>query len=150
MKRTASFYHVLESIQYGLLYLVAAFIAGVGLDFAFPVYNEKKPTNEVFKEVMLQCLALVVAVILVRFCVRSVPILFPVRGSGYVPYHTPEFNGEMMMSFVFIASQLNLINKVNLIASRLYKVFFKDERRIIRDEEILVHDIKTELLGKRG
>jgi hypothetical protein len=137
MKGSAGFYHILESIQYGLLYLVAAFIAGVGLDFAFPVYNEKKPTNEVFKEVMFQCLALVVAVVLVRFCVRSVPILFPVRGSVYKPYHTPEFNGEMMMSFVFIASQLNLINKVNLLASRLYTVFFKDERRIIDDEENL-------------
>lgn len=148
MKRTAGFYHVLESIQYGLLYLVAAFIAGVGLDFAFPVYDKKKPTNEVFKEVMFQCLALVVAVILVRYCVRSVPILFPVHGSGYVPYHTPEFNGEMMMSFVFIASQLNLINKVNLLASRLYRVFFKDERRILDDEEKLVQDIKNELLGK--
>lgn len=150
MKGNAGFYHVLESIQYGLLYLVVAFIAGVGLDFAFPVYTKKKPTNEVFKEVMLQCLALVIAVILVRYCVRSVPILFPVRGSGYTPYHTPEFNGEMMMSFIFIASQLNLINKVNLLASRLYKVFFKDERYIVEDEERLVQDLKSELLGKRG
>ena len=148
MKGNAGFYHILESIQYGLLYLVVAFIAGVGLDFAFPVYNEKKPSNVIFKEVMFQCLALVVAVILVRYCVRSVPILFPVRGSGYKPYHTPEFNGEMMMSFVFIACQLNLINKVNLLASRLYKIFFKDERRIIKDEKILVKDIETELLGK--
>jgi hypothetical protein len=149
MKGNAGFYHILESIQYGLLYLVAAFMAGVGLDFAFPVYNEKKPTNEVFKEVIFQCLALVIAVILVRFCVRSVPILFPVHGSAYKPYQTSEFNGEMMISFVFIACQLNLINKVNLLASRLYKVFFKDERRIIRDEEKLAQDVKTELLGRR-
>jgi hypothetical protein len=149
MKGSAGLYHVLESIQYGLLYLVVAFMAGVGLDFAFPVYNKKKTSNEVFKEVMFQCLALVVAVILVRYCVRSVPILFPIHGSGYKPYHTPEFNGEMMMSFVFIASQLNLINKVNLLASRLYTVFFKDERRIVEDEENLVQDLKSELLGKR-
>lgn len=150
MKRGAGFYHVLESIQYGLLYLVTAFIAGVGLDFAFPVYNEKKPSNEVFKEVMFQCLALIIAVIIVRYCVRSIPILFPVHGSaGYKPYQTSEFNGEMMISFVFIACQLNLINKVNLLASRLYKVFFKDERRIIRDEEKLIDDIKTELLNKK-
>ena len=150
MKGNAGFYHILESIQYGLLYLVAAFIAGVGLDFAFPVYDKKKPTNEVFKEVMFQCLALVVAVILVRYCVRSIPILFPVRGSGYKPYQTSEFDGEMMISFVFIACQLNLINKVNLLASRLYKVFFKDERRILEDEEKLVQDLKSELLGRRG
>ena len=147
MKGNAGFYHILESIQYGLLYLVAAFMAGVGLDFAFPVYNEKKPSNVIFREVIFQCLALVVAVILVRFCVRSVPILFPVRGSiGYKPYQTSEFNGEMMISFVFIACQLNLINKVNLLASRLYKVFFKDERRIIRVEEKLVQDMRHELL----
>lgn len=149
MKGSAGLYHILESIQYGLLYLVVAFIAGVGLDFAFPVYSEKKPSNEVFKEVMFQCLALVIAVILVRYCVRSVPILFPVHGSGYKPYQTSEFNGEMMMSFVFIASQLNLINKVNLLASRLYHIFFKDEERIVDDEEKLVQDIKNELLERR-
>ncbi len=134
MKESAGIYSILESLQYGLLYLVAAFIAGVSLDFAFPIYDPQKPTNKVFQEVMGQCLSLVVTVILVRYCVKSVPLLLPIKGTGYVPYHTAEYNGEMMMSFIFIASQMNLINKVNLLSNRLYMFLFKDERKLIDGE----------------
>jgi hypothetical protein len=134
MRPRARIYHVLESVQYGLLYLIAAFLGGVGLDFWFPPYDPKKPLGVVFSEVVQQCVALVLVVYFVRYCVKSVPILFPVfPGSSYIPYTTPEFNGEMMMGLVFLGSQLNLVQKLDLVAQKLYSWLFKEERKVKAD-----------------
>ena len=130
MKPHARFYHILESVQYGILYLLAAFAGGVSLDFSFPHFDDAKPTGVMFYETSLQCILLVLVVYLVRFIVKGVPILFPIaKGSGYIPYHTAEFNGEMMMGFVFLGSQLNLIRKIDELSSRLYTWLFTEERK---------------------
>ena len=124
-------YHILESIQYGVLYMVAAFIGGVGLDFSFPHYDPQKPVAEIRSEVMYQCIALVVTVLVVRSLVKSIPFLFPVpKGLNFVPYKTAEFNGEMMMGFVFLGCQLNLIQKLDFLAGRLYNWLFDEERKV--------------------
>lgn len=134
MRPRARIYHVLESVQYGLLYLIAAFLGGVGLDFWFPPYDPAKPLGVVFREVVQQCVALVLVVYFVRYCVKSVPILFPVfPGSSYIPYTTPEFNGEMMMGLVFLGSQLNLVQKLDLVAQKLYAWLFQEERKVRAD-----------------
>lgn len=131
MKGQARFYHILESVQYGILYLLAAFAGGVSLDFTFPHFDETKPTGVIFYETSLQCILLVLVVYLVKFIVKGVPILFPIaKGSGYIPYETAEFNGEMMMGFVFSGSQLNLIRKIDELASRLYTWLFTEEGRV--------------------
>jgi hypothetical protein len=109
--------------------MISAFLGGVGLDFAFPHYDPKKSTEEVTKEVLLQCILLVLVVYFVRYCVKKVPLLFPI-GGNYVPYKTPEFNGEMMMGFVFLGSQLNLIQKIDLLSTKLYNYFFEKDRVI--------------------
>ena len=129
MRGKTRLYHILESLQYGILYLIAAFIGGVGLDFTFPHADDTKPTGELFREVTLQCLLLILVVYFVRYCVKSVPILFPVGpGSSYVPYQTAEFDGEMMMGLVFLSSQLNLLEKINILSHRLYAYLFNEER----------------------
>jgi len=130
MKPHARFYHILESVQYGILYLLAAFAGGVSLDFTFPHFDDAKPTGVIFYEASFQCILLVLVVYLVRFIVKGVPVLFPVaKGSGYIPYRTAEFNGEMMMGFVFLGSQLNLIRKIDELSSRLYVWLFTEERK---------------------
>jgi uncharacterized integral membrane protein len=120
-------YHMLESIQYGLLYLVAAFLGGVGLDWLFPVYDEKKKTGIIFRETVAQCIMLILLVYFIRSNVKSIPIAFPAP-RGYIPYKTAEFNGEMMMGFVFVSSQLNLLKKIDLLSWDIYKLLFKEER----------------------
>lgn len=126
-------YELLESLQYGMLYIFFAFAGGVGLDYLFPVYDEKKPINEVSREVIAQALLLIATVYFVRYIVKSVPIVFPYpRGNSYIPYKTAEFNGEMMMGFVFLGSQLNLIQKIDLLSTKLYNYFFEKDR-VIKD-----------------
>lgn len=122
-------YHILESIQYGFLYLFAAFIGGVSLDYTFPHYDEDKPTREVLYEVILQCLALVIIVYFIRSVVKTIPFMFSVRkNDGFIPYKTSEYNGEMMMGFVFLGCQLNLVQKIDLLARKLYSYIFNEER----------------------
>jgi hypothetical protein len=134
MRGKTRLYHILESLQYGILYLIAAFIGGVGLDFTFPHADDTKTTGEIFREVTLQCLLLILVVYFVRYCVKSVPILFPVGpGSSYVPYQTAEFDGEMMMGLVFLSSQLNLLQKISTLSHRLYEYLF-DEERVVKGD----------------
>ena len=68
--------HILESIQYGLLYMIAAFIGGVGLDFSFAPYTEDIQTKELFRQISLQCILLIIIVYCTRALVKQVPILF--------------------------------------------------------------------------
>lgn len=128
-------YELLESLQYGMLYIFFAFAGGVGLDYLFPVYDEKKPISEVSREVIAQALLLIATVYFVRYIVKSVPIVFPYPRGSYVPYKTAEFNGEMMMGFVFLSSQLNMLNKIDLLSKQIYRLFFKEERNVLDKAE---------------
>jgi hypothetical protein len=125
-------YSILEALQYGALYCLAAFAGGVGLDFAFPRYKKDTPTHELLREVVLQSLALIVTVFFIRLVIQRVPILFPVP-RGYVPYETAEFNGEMMMGLVFLSSQVNLLAKIDELSKRLYKYFYAEEKVVEHD-----------------
>lgn len=127
----AHFYSVLEALQYGFLYFIAAFLGGVGLDFAFPKFKKDTPTDQLLREVVGQSLALIVVVFLIRLSIQRVPIWFPMpRKGAYVPYESSEFNGEMMMGLVFLSSQLNLLAKIDELSKRLYKWYYGEERRV--------------------
>jgi hypothetical protein len=144
-------YRMLESIQYGVLYLFFAFLGGVGLDYIFPPFTEKIKTGELFREIMGQSLLLILTVFGIRYIVKGVPIVFPYPSGArnYTPYQTAEFNGEMMMGFIFLGSQLNLIRKIDLLADRLYRLFFKEEKIVKyemgRDATILENGVRKEI-----
>jgi hypothetical protein len=125
-------YTILEALQYGALYCLAAFAGGVGLDFAFPRYKKETPTHELLREVVLQSLSLIVVVFCIRLGIQQVPILFPVP-RGYKPYETPEFNGEMMMGLIFLSSQVNLLAKIDELSKRLYSYYYKEEKVVEHD-----------------
>jgi hypothetical protein len=117
---------MLESVQYGILYLFAAFFGGVSLDFSFPHYDPKKPIDIIFREAILQSILLVLIVIVIRFFIKKVPILFPTP-FNYIPHRVPEFNGEMMMGFIFLGCQINLIQKIDFLANKLYNYLFDED-----------------------
>ena len=122
-------YSVLEAVQYGALYLFAAFAAGVTLDTFFPHFDDKTSTAQMLGEVVGQCLALIIVVFYVRVYIHKIPILFPViGGKHYVPYETTEFDGEMMMGLIFLGCQLNLVKKIDALSSRLYKFIYNEEK----------------------
>jgi hypothetical protein len=124
------FMEILESIQYGIAYLVVGFLAGTVLDFSFPSFNEETPTKVVFLEVVLQSLLLIVLVFYVRLLVKTMPSLFDFhfgKRSRYVPYSASEYGGELMISLAVIGAQFHLIKKLDFLSRKLYKYIYKME-----------------------
>lgn len=124
--------------------MLAAFAGGVGLDFVYPAFDAKKPVGKVFRETASQCLALIVVVYVIRYFIKQVPLLLTFSTSrNYIPYQTSEFNGEMMMGFVFLSSQLNLLQKIDFLSDKLYLYLFKEEHDIedgVKKEETKIED----------
>jgi hypothetical protein len=135
---TSRLYNILESVQYGIIYMFAAFFGGVGLDFVFQPYTEDISTEELIRQTLFQCILLILVVYFTRYWVKKIPILYPIiANASYKPYRTPEYNGEMMMGFVFLGSQLNLIQKIDLLSKRLYGWYYSDASRLKDGEQKL-------------
>lgn len=126
---------LLESIQYGVLYLVFGFGLGVFLDYSFPAYNERVKTWPLFLEVSLQCLLLIVLTFYLRKVIKIVPFLFMIDtggkgGSSYKPYESSEYGGEVMIAIVLLGAQFNLIKKLDLLSRRFYSWLYDEEKAI--------------------
>lgn len=124
---------ILESLQYGILYSVSAFLIGVSIDWAFPNFNEETKTHTLAWEVILQSLLVIVVVFYMRKLIKVVPFLFAFHWSGaskYRPYESAEYSGEVILSLIFFSTQFNLIKKLDLLSRRFYKVLFDEERKI--------------------
>lgn len=126
---------LLESIQYGVLYLVAGFGLGVTLDYSMPSYNEQVKTSTLFLEVAIQCLLLIILTFYLRKLVKIMPFLFMLdfTGSGrskYKPYEAEEYGGEVMIALVFLGAQFNLIKKLDLLSRRFYTWLYDEEKTV--------------------
>lgn len=122
---------LLETFQYGILYILASFIVGTTLDYSFPHYEETKNVWKVFGEVVGQCLLLVLGVFYSRKLVKIVPFLFVINGNNkYRPYEIPEYGGEIMISMVLIGTQLNLLKKIDLLSRKLYEVVIGEKKKV--------------------
>jgi len=126
---------LLESIQYGVLYLIVGFATGVTLDYSFPNYNEQTKTSVLFTEVALQCLLLIILVFYIRKLVKIVPFLFVIDFSGsgkssYKPYEASEYGGEIIIAIVLLGAQFNLIKKLDLLSRRFYSWLYSEEKAI--------------------
>ena len=147
---------ILESFQYGIGYILVCFFLGVGLDFMFPTYDESKSTLAIFGEVVLQCLALILFVFYGRKLVKIMPFMFnlrhPLFGGKEVPtfkaYQSTEYEGEVIIGFVLVATQTNLLKKIDHISRALYEWLFNAKResgaKLKGDEQILQEKLKQE------
>jgi len=121
---------LLESIQYGLGYLFIGFVLGVGTDMLFPVYDSTKDPWDVFSEVMLQCIMLIIVVFYCRKIVKVMPFVFAFN-SKYRVHESDEYNGEIIIAVVLIGAQINLIKKIDFLSKNVYKWMWKEERALI-------------------
>ena len=126
---------MLESIQYGILYLVFGFGLGVTLDYSFPSYNERIRTSTLFFEVALQCLLLIVLTYYLRKVIKIIPFLFVIDFTGtgktsFKPYQSEEYGGEVMIAIVLLGAQFNLIKKLDLLSRRFYAWLYDEEKTV--------------------
>ena len=140
---------LLESFQYGIGYILICFFLGVGLDFIFPKFDEKTELGQLFLEVTLQCLALIVFVFYGRKLVKVMPFLFFFNrslfgGKGvpkYRAYESTEYEGEVVIGFVLVATQTNLLKKIDKLSRSLYEWMYGEERDTARKiEKEVAHD----------
>jgi hypothetical protein len=127
------FMELIESIQYGIVYLVIGFFAGTLLDYSFPSFNEDTSVVSVFLEVLLQSILLIVLVFYVRLLVKTMPSLFDFhlgKHLRYVPYSSSEYGGELMISLAVIGAQFHLIKKLDFLSRKLYTFIYNKERYI--------------------
>jgi hypothetical protein len=121
---------LLESIQYGLGYLFIGFVLGVATDMLFPVYDSTKEPWDVFSEVMLQCIMLIIVVFYCRKIVKLMPFVFAFN-SKYRVHESDEYHGEIMIAVVLIGAQINLIKKIDFLSKNVYKWMWKEERALM-------------------
>lgn len=127
---------ILESIQFGLGYLIIGFFAGTVADYSFPRYKEEITTKELFFEVLLQSIFLILLVFYVRKIVKIMPFAFILnisgdgKGNKYRPYEVSEYGGEVMIEIAILGAQFNLLKKLDLLSRRLYKWIYNEEKEI--------------------
>ena len=125
---------ILESVQFGLGYLIVGFFIGTILDYSFPNFDDNTPVRTVFLEVLFQSLAIIVLVFYVRKLVKIMPSVFDLHflsKSGKVkfrPYTTTEYSGELMISLAIIGAQFHLIRKLDFLSKKLYEFIYKRKR----------------------
>lgn len=127
---------LLESIQFGLGYLIIGFFAGTVADYSFPRYKEEITTKELFFEVLLQSIILILLIFYVRKIVKIMPFAFVLNISGdgkankYRPYEVSEYGGEVMIEIAILGAQFNLLKKLDLLSRRLYKWIYNEEKEV--------------------
>jgi hypothetical protein len=126
---------LLESIQYGVLYLVFGFGLGVTLDYSFPHYNEQVKTSTLFLEVAIQSLLLIILTFYLRKLIKIIPFLFMIDFTGmgvskYKPYESQEYGGEVMIAIVLLGAQFNLIKKLDLLSRRFYEWLYDEKKAV--------------------
>ena len=130
--------NILGSVQYGLLYAVVFFFVGLAIERLFPPFRSNESLHSLTGEILLQCIVVTIAIFYVRKLVQTIPGLLtmlplpaglwnPVKleQKGYVPYGIEEYKGEIMVSLILIGTQLNLLKKITLLATRIQGSFYR-------------------------
>lgn len=109
-----------ETIQYVILYGIVTFYVGTWANELFPHFDKSKATHWIMLEVLAQTVFLVVCVFYIRKLVKAVPFLFYIPGRfKYRPYLSTEFQGEIVISIIFISLQINLVKKLEELSKRI-------------------------------
>lgn len=114
-------YHTKELlciIILSILYIIFTMIAAHFIDsLFFNPYEDIKNTNKIklFMEIVLQTLCCVVAIFYIRKIIKHISIFFTKR---IKKDYTNIYSGEIVISIVFIATQDNLLKKINHLVSK--------------------------------
>lgn len=112
--------------QYNILYVILAFVIGSSINYLFPNYDENKNNTTIIKEVLLQIIVLSFFIFYAQKIINCVPYI----GMHYMDgerilnfyqdnFYIPSFPiGIILFTIVLIATQNNLIDKINLLNQR--------------------------------
>ena len=115
--------NILGSVQYGIAYTLAFFMAGISINFIFPSFTTNYHSLHVlFLLILLQSLVIIIVTFYVQKLIESIPgviSFFPqyfdynkLVTQGFIPYGIDEYKGNMASNIILIGTQVNLIKKV--------------------------------------
>ena len=115
---------ILQIIQYSILYLIVGGIFGTFINSIFSEFNPEKKTHVIIQEVVLQIILISFSVYYIRKIVKIVPYagLFDKQNINNSYNDTIEITnsttsvGEIMLILVLVATQQNLLTKIQYIA----------------------------------
>jgi hypothetical protein len=120
-------YQIVGIFQYTILYGVICFYLGAFLESLFPDADEGKASWKIALEVLGQCFILALSLFYIRLFVKAIPALptlfLPSKTTGRsdlstASYNFSEYQGELIVSIIFIGVQLNLLSKISILAKR--------------------------------
>ena len=128
------FVNILGSIQYGIAYTVAFFMAGIGINFIFPPFTTNEPSlSKLFFLILLQSLVIIITTFYVQKLIEAIPgfiSFFPqyfdynkLLTQGLVPYGIDEYKGNMASNIILIGTQVNLLKRVSHFTTEFSKRF---------------------------
>jgi hypothetical protein len=107
--------------QYSVLYVFVGLLLGSLTDHLFPEYDPEKENMDIFKELALQTVAVALCIFYSRKLVKIVPYLFNFDNSFSHSHaqHIPEFQGTIILTLVFVATQTSFLKKIQHISKNV-------------------------------
>jgi len=107
---------ILEMSQYTIVYFIAVYVSAQYIDSIFPKFNEfeNKGFWRILLEVIGQLVVNVISIFYIRKIVKLVPFIF-YNNKDYVPGFVDEAQGEIIVNFVYVALQTELMKKLDYL-----------------------------------
>jgi hypothetical protein len=116
--------------QYGLLYVFTGMFLGSVTDYMFPKYDSDKDHVDILKEIVFQTIFALVAIFYSRKLVKICPYLFNFDNSFSHSHaqNIPEYQGTIILTLVFVATQTSLLKKIQHISKNVIIKKLKNEK----------------------
>jgi len=111
------FFELLKIIQFSILYIIFTIVLAHIIDVIFfnPYEDIKNQSKfKLFWEITLQTIACVIAIYYIRKIVKAIPFIFQHKLDDD---WESVYNGEIVVSFIFIGSQQNLLKKISHVVT---------------------------------
>ena len=109
---------LLELIQYTVLYSILTIPLSILVENVFPAEDKYKSSLLIFVEIVVQMVILTILVFYIQKIVKLIPFMFPLT-KNYKPHQSFEYNGEITIGFIFIGTQLNIMDKIDILTERM-------------------------------
>jgi len=109
---------LLELIQYTVLYTILTLPLSILVENIFPAEDRDKSNWIIIFEIIFQMVILAIVVFYIQKIVKLIPFLFPLV-KNYEAHKIFEYHGEITIGFIFIGSQINIVDKIEILSERM-------------------------------
>lgn len=109
---------LLEIFQYAFLYAIITLLFSTTIEYLAPEPNENENMLVLLIEIFVQCTIVAISVFYIRKIVKLVPFIY-YDDKRYRPYLTSEYQGEIVISLVFLNTQTKLIEKIKILERKI-------------------------------